>query len=222
METVSNLYRVNVSCDKRGDFLFSEFMMACKEGGVDSENLFNTTFGQWTTGDYSELRKHPAFDITRIPSRAKNTKPVPDIDVGTGGLAGVGLWLFSEKAISCMKDLIAPHIYAHPLTVVESDYRKPRVETGEKMHGVFANTFAQDLLDMDKSVCDRFQSSGGLCSLIKIAIKDGVAVPPIFKFAEFPRGTVFVSQAFVDRYHECGLTGIEFELVTPELKSAWL
>lgn len=110
---------------------------------------------------------------------------------------------FSQRAVDALLDLLAENGELLPLASEEGKYYAYNV------------THVVDALDADRSEVQRF-SDGGVMEVVRHEFRlDRIAGQSIFKVPEL-RVRVFVTEPFVRRVREAGLTGFDF----PEVWSA--
>jgi len=197
---MEKLYKIKFLSEK-GDTPFVSFWNRDKNDV--SNNLRFEASDAAQGGNVNLMMGLPCFEIYTVLNTKKkpfkNEKPYCDIPRASG----FG-YLFSMRAVECLKEVLDKHAYLHPVI---------HVETGVEYRRVFFTTLIKGVIDIGASDVELWPH-GGLQSVNKLSIKDGITVPDAFKIAECPRGDVFFSQTFVDMVAGCGLTGIEFELAS--------
>lgn len=155
-------------------------------------------------GDFSIIKKSTSFRInTELTSKGmpfKKQRALCDFPFSSG--SGT---LLSMRANKCLSSFLVEDAYLHPVT---------HKETGDNYVRMFATKFVDGLINLDKSKYITYPSSGRIQVFESMVFNEDVSFPSIFKLTEKPRGDTYFSQAFVDRYSECGLTGVEFIDVT--------
>jgi hypothetical protein len=108
--------------------------------------------------------------------------------------------VFSQRAIDTLLDLLIENGEILPLEVEDGNYY------------VFNVTRELDAFDENRSDVVRF-STGRIMKVTRYAFHaDKLHGPAIFKVPQV-RGTIFVTDPFVERVEKAGLTGFEFEKV---------
>ncbi len=108
--------------------------------------------------------------------------------------------VFSARAVDELVDLLVENGELLPLSLSDGAYF------------VYRTVRLLDALDEDRSELVRFSSSGRVMRVVKYAFHENVSFPPVFQIPQL-RVTVFVSENFVQRVMESGLTGFAFKPV---------
>ena len=111
---------------------------------------------------------------------------------------------FSPKAAEALQDLLEGNGELLPLDVSGDPYY------------MFNITNVIDCLDYDKSDIDSYTKEGSIKILgvvESVLLDEKINSSCIFKLPEFLYSYHYVTQPFVDRVEECGLTGFNFQLI---------
>jgi hypothetical protein len=109
--------------------------------------------------------------------------------------------VFSKHAVDTLKDILTENGEILPLKCDEGVYYAYNV------------TCVADVLDHEKSEIKRFESSGRIMRIVRHKfLIEQLSGLVIFKIPEVPDMDVFVTEAFIQRVQEAGLTGFEFEV----------
>lgn len=106
--------------------------------------------------------------------------------------------VLSRKAKDCLEDIIAPHGEFLPMLTTLGEYY------------VFNVTTLLDALDEQKSVIERFKS-GRIMEIEAYQFRrEKLTGAPIFKLPQDALDKPLVTDEFIRRVEECGLTGMGF------------
>lgn len=112
-----------------------------------------------------------------------------------------GVPVFTPRSLTAVKDLLEPHGEILPL----------RSEDG--VFFAYNITRIVDCLDVANSQVSFFRDGVRIMDVKRYAFfPERIAGIPIFKIPQFPRSEVFVTDEFVQRVRDHGLTGFRFKL----------
>lgn len=112
--------------------------------------------------------------------------------------SGTQIPIFSHKAKDCLGDMLAPHGEFLPLIAKAGEYY------------AFNITTVIDALDEERSEVKRFRD-GQVMRIVTYQFHvEKLMTAPIFKLRQDPLEDPLVTDEFVRRAHECGLTGMGF------------
>jgi hypothetical protein len=111
-----------------------------------------------------------------------------------------GGYVFSERAAEALGDLLLGRG-----ELLELDY-------GEAVYFVYNVTRLTDALDEERTKFAHFPSSGRIMAIERYEfISDRLAEETVFKLPQMPETYAYVTDAFIRRVEEAGLTGFRFE-----------
>jgi len=120
--------------------------------------------------------------------------------------------VFSQRAVDALEDLLKENGEILPLKCDDP-------KCNNDVYYAYNVTCVADVLDHDKSEIVRFKSSGRIMDIEQYFFEaDRLSNLVIFKIPELPTMNVFVTEPFIQRVQEAGLTGFEFEVAWSSLE----
>lgn len=157
----------------------------------------------------------PLPDWQRVPmywEREERGDPVPDHAVIAGGGSAL-----SARAVEALGDLLGDAGELLPVDIADDGERADE-PTG---HQILNVTSVSDALDEEASTVKRFRDDGTVRRILEYAFKPAsLQDAAIFKIAQRPEVYTYVTDTFVDRVAEHGLTGFEFRPVWSDEEAA--
>lgn len=159
-----------------------------------------TVSGGANDGFYRQFDGRSLAETWKSIEIAAADEPDPQADLADFSLLGTEPVL-SDRAVEVLADLLKRSGEVLPLRYARTGYV------------LFNVTRVLDALDEGRSVLRRFPTGRVMAIQSYVFRQEVVESYPIFKITQFPRAYVFVTEEFVTRVHDAGLTGFSPKLL---------